>query len=160
VVDVNTRSFYTEKFRVMTSSVFECDTKNTDLSKLGSYRISDTTQYIYVWNVRIRFLELSNVCSSLDGIWTHTIVTLQHHSLSLTSSALDHSTTYTPHIYIFTISYIFYLKMLLLKMTKTLNFSCSFKNIFLTLKDLHNTFTLCIYIMHQTIAIKYIPYNR
>jgi len=45
VVDVNTRSFYTEKFRVMTSSVFECDTKNTDLSKLGSYRISDTAQY-------------------------------------------------------------------------------------------------------------------
>jgi hypothetical protein len=44
-VDVNTRSFYTEKFRVMTSSVSECDTKNTDLSKLGSYRISDTAQY-------------------------------------------------------------------------------------------------------------------
>ena len=33
-------------------------------------------------------------CSSLDGIWTHTIDTLQHHSLNLTSSALDHSTTY------------------------------------------------------------------
>jgi hypothetical protein len=32
-------------------------------------------------------------CSSLDGIRTHTIDTLQHHSLSLTSSALDHSTT-------------------------------------------------------------------
>ena len=44
-------------------------------------------------------------CSSLDGIWTHTIVTLQHHSLSLTSSALDHSTTSTPvyiYIYIYT----------------------------------------------------------
>ena len=41
-------------------------------------------------------LELSNFCSSLDGIWTHTIDTLQHHSLSLTSSALDHSTTSTP----------------------------------------------------------------
>ena len=45
VVDVNTRSFYTEKFRVMTSPVSECDTKNTDLSKLGSYRISDTVHY-------------------------------------------------------------------------------------------------------------------
>ena len=41
MVDVNTRSFYAEKFRVMTSSVSECDTKNTDLSKLGSYGISD-----------------------------------------------------------------------------------------------------------------------
>ena len=39
--------------------------------------------------------ELSNLCSSLDGIWswTHTIDALQHHSLSLMSSALDHSTT-------------------------------------------------------------------
>ena len=44
-------------------------------------------------------LELSNFCSSLDGIWTHTIDTLQHHSLSPTSSALDHSTTSTPYIY-------------------------------------------------------------
>ena len=34
--------------------------------------------------------------SSLYGIWTHTINTLQHHSLSLTSSALDHSTTSAP----------------------------------------------------------------
>jgi len=30
----------------MTSSVSECDTKNTNLSKLGSYRISDTAQYV------------------------------------------------------------------------------------------------------------------
>jgi hypothetical protein len=37
---------------------------------------------------------------SLDGIWTHTIDTLQHHSLSLMSSALDHSNTSTPYIYI------------------------------------------------------------
>ena len=43
---------------------------------------------------------MSNFCSSLDGIWTHTIDTLQHQSLSLTSSALDHSTTSTPYIYI------------------------------------------------------------
>jgi hypothetical protein len=34
--------------------------------------------------------------SSLAGIWTHTIDTLHHHSLSLTSSALYHSTTSTP----------------------------------------------------------------
>ena len=42
--------------------------------------------YIYVWKLNqtvFRFLELSNFCSSLDGIWTHTIVTLQHHSLSI-----------------------------------------------------------------------------
>ena len=38
-------------------------------------------------------------CSSLDGIWTHTIDTLQHHSLSLTSSDLDHSTTSTHIVY-------------------------------------------------------------
>ena len=66
-------------------------------------------QYIYIYirlkikpnSVRIRFLELSNFCSSLDGIWTHTIDTLQYHSLSLTSSTLDHSTTSTPCIYIY-----------------------------------------------------------
>ena len=60
--------------------------------------------YIYIYirlkikpnSVRIRFLELSTFCSSLDGIWTHTIDTLQHHSLSLTSSALCHSTSSTP----------------------------------------------------------------
>ena len=55
---------------------------------------------IYVWKLNQTVLELDfravKFCSSLDGIWTHTIVTLQHHSLSLTSSALDHSTTSTP----------------------------------------------------------------
>jgi hypothetical protein len=45
--------------------------------------------------IKLLFLELSNFCSSLDGIWTHTIDTLQHHLLSLTSSALNHSTTST-----------------------------------------------------------------
>jgi hypothetical protein len=62
--------------------------------------------YIYIYirlkikpnSVRIRFLELSNFCSSLDRIWTHTSVSLQHHLLSLTFSALDHSTTSTPYI--------------------------------------------------------------
>ena len=58
--------------------------------------------YIYVWKLNQTVLELDFIavkfCSSLDGIWTHTIVTLQHHSLSLTSSALDHSTTSTPYI--------------------------------------------------------------
>jgi hypothetical protein len=63
--------------------------------------------YIYVWKLNQTVLELdfralSNFCSSLDGIWTHTIDTLQHHSLSLTSSALDHSTTSTPlYIHVF-----------------------------------------------------------
>ena len=50
--------------------------------------------YIYVWKLNQTVLELDfravEFCSSLDGIWTHTIDTLQHHSLSLTSSALDH----------------------------------------------------------------------
>jgi hypothetical protein len=41
---------------------------------------------------------MSNFCSSLDGIWTHTIDTLQHQSLSLMSSALDHIYIY---IYIY-----------------------------------------------------------
>ena len=53
--------------------------------------------YIYVWKLNQTVLELDFravkfFCSSLDGIWTHTIDTLQHHSLSLTSSALDHYT--------------------------------------------------------------------
>ena len=33
---------------------------------------------------------ISFLCSSLDGIWTHTNDTLQHQSLSLMYSALDH----------------------------------------------------------------------
>jgi hypothetical protein len=49
------------------------------------------------WKVK----KIINCCSSLDGIWTHTIDTLQHHSLSLTFSALNHSTTSIPYIYIF-----------------------------------------------------------
>jgi hypothetical protein len=56
--------------------------------------------YIYVWKLKHTVLELDfravKFCSSLDGIWTHTIDTLQYHSLSLTFSALDHSTTSTP----------------------------------------------------------------
>ena len=56
--------------------------------------------YIYVWKLNQTVLELDfkavKFCSSLDGIWTHTIDALQHHSLSLMSSALDHSTTSTP----------------------------------------------------------------
>ena len=55
---------------------------------------------MYVWKLNQTVLELDfravKFCSSLDGIWTHTIDTLQHHSLSLTSSTLDHSTTSTP----------------------------------------------------------------
>jgi hypothetical protein len=47
----------------------------------------------YVWRLNQTVLELDfrtvKFCSSLDGIWTHTIDTLQHHSLSLTSSVLD-----------------------------------------------------------------------
>ena len=46
--------------------------------------------------LELDFIAVKFFCSSLDGIWTHTIVTLQHHSLSLTSSALDHSTISTP----------------------------------------------------------------
>jgi hypothetical protein len=56
--------------------------------------------YIYVWKLnQTVILELSNFCSSLDGIWTHTIDTLQQHSLSLTSSALDHSYIYIHNVY-------------------------------------------------------------
>ena len=57
--------------------------------------------YIYVWKLNQTVLELDfravKFCSSLYVIWTHTIDTLQHHSGSLTSSALDHSTTSTPY---------------------------------------------------------------
>jgi hypothetical protein len=54
---------------------------------------------------------LSNCCSYLDGIWTHAIAVLQHHSLSFMSSALDHSTTSAPQKWSFnsrsvTLSYI------------------------------------------------------
>jgi hypothetical protein len=53
----------------------------------------------YVWKLNQTVLELDfravKFFFSFDGIWTHTIVTLQHHSLSLTSCALDHSTTST-----------------------------------------------------------------
>jgi hypothetical protein len=62
-----------------------------------SIYVPSTHAYTHVLRLSLDLLlELSNFCSSLDGIWTHTIDTLQHHSLSLTSSALDHSTTSTP----------------------------------------------------------------
>jgi hypothetical protein len=57
--------------------------------------------YIYVWKLNQTVLELDfwavKFCSSLDGIWTHTINTLQHQSFSLMSSALDPSTTSGPY---------------------------------------------------------------
>ena len=66
--------------------------------------------YIYIWKLNQTVLELDliravNLCSALAGIWTHNIDTLQNHSLSLTSSALDHSTTSTPYIYYMLFSY-------------------------------------------------------
>ena len=67
----------------------------------SGYNILSVYIYIYVWKLNQTVLELDfravKFCSSLDGIWTHTIDTLHHHSLSLTSSALDHSTTSTPY---------------------------------------------------------------
>ena len=61
---------------------------------------------IYVWKLNQTVLELnlwifSNLFSSLDGIWTHTIDTLQHQSLILMSSSLHHSTTSAIYIYIY-----------------------------------------------------------
>ena len=78
--------------------------KTTDLpqitDKLCHIMLYRHNIYIYVWKLNQIVLELDfravKFCSSHDGIWTHTIDTLQHHSLSLTSSALDHSTTSTP----------------------------------------------------------------
>ena len=53
--------------------------------------------YIYIrLNIKpnsVRIFELTTFCSSLDGIWTHTIDTLQHQSLNLMSSVQDHSAT-------------------------------------------------------------------
>ena len=58
---------------------------------------SHTHTYIYFWKLNQTVLELDlwadKFCSSLNGIWTHTIDTLQHQSRSLTSSALYHSAT-------------------------------------------------------------------
>ena len=56
--------------------------------------------YIYVWKLNQTVLELNFRAVKFlffpRRIWTHTIVALQHLSLNLMSSALDHSTTYTP----------------------------------------------------------------
>jgi hypothetical protein len=49
------------------------------------YVFSCCVLYIYVWKFNPTVLELD--------LWAHTIDTLQHQSLSLMSSALDHSTT-------------------------------------------------------------------
>ena len=69
-----------------------------------SSRLLNINIYIYVWKLNQTVLEFDfwavKFLSSLDRIWTHTIDTLQHHSLGLTSSVLDHSTTSTPYIYI------------------------------------------------------------
>jgi hypothetical protein len=64
--------------------------KNCCVSLLSKYNIKHTCT-IYT------LLELDfwaiKFCFSLDGIWAHTIDTLQHQSLSLMSSALHHSAT-------------------------------------------------------------------
>ena len=58
------------------------------------------TIYIYVWKFNQIVLDLDfwaiKFCSSLEGIWAHTIDTPQYQSLSNMSSAVDHSTTSTP----------------------------------------------------------------
>jgi hypothetical protein len=48
--------------------------------------------------ISIIYIYIVDVVYIYDGIWTHTIDTLQHHSLSFTSSALDHSTISTPYM--------------------------------------------------------------
>jgi hypothetical protein len=58
-------------------------------------KCSINNKYIYVWKLNQTVLELDFravkfFCSSLDGIWTHTIDTLQHHSLSQRPRPLDH----------------------------------------------------------------------
>ena len=55
-------------------------------SKYRAYSSHNLTQ-----SVSIRFVSCQIVCTRRD--WTHSIVTLQHHSLSLMSSALDHLVT-------------------------------------------------------------------
>jgi hypothetical protein len=56
-------------------------------------------------SARIRFLS-SQIFSSRDGIWIHTIDTLQHQSLSLKSSALYHWTTFNTSIYLYSIHFL------------------------------------------------------
>jgi hypothetical protein len=55
---------------------------------------------MYVWKLNQKVLEFDfwgiKIYSSLDGIWAHTIDTLQHQSFSIISSALHHSTTSAP----------------------------------------------------------------
>ena len=73
-------------------NIVENDVKHHQTSKQTHTHI-----YIYVWKLNQTVLELDlwvvKFCSYLDGIWTHTIDTLQHQSLSLMSSALHHSAT-------------------------------------------------------------------
>ena len=56
---------------------------------------------MYLWKLNQTVLEFDfwaiKFCSSLHGIWAHTIDTLQHQSPSLMSSALDHSITSAPY---------------------------------------------------------------
>jgi hypothetical protein len=72
---------------VMTSPVSECDTKNTDLSKLGSYRISDTAQYIYIYNVTLS----SRYMFSYHPLWLSTTCGTWANWQRHLSSAEDHT---------------------------------------------------------------------
>jgi hypothetical protein len=80
----------------MTTTHYVCPTKSQ--SYLWYY--VNTKYYIYVSKLNQTVLELDfwavKFCSSFDEIWAPTLDTLQHQSLSLISSALDHSTTSTP----------------------------------------------------------------
>jgi hypothetical protein len=61
--------------------------------------------YIYVWKFISTVLELgfwaAKCLFSLDEIWTHTIETMQHQSLSLVSSAKDYPATSAKLKYIY-----------------------------------------------------------
>jgi hypothetical protein len=66
-------------------------TQETIIESTEMNKTNQTVLELYLWAV--------NFFSSLDGIWTHTIDTLQHQSFSLMSSALSHSTTSAIYIY-------------------------------------------------------------
>jgi hypothetical protein len=88
----HTNGAWLSKFCGSCESSCLCKHRTTDNGQIQYKRGPESRKYrallcIYIY---IYF------CSSLEGIWTHTIVTLQHLSPSLTSSALDHSTTSTP----------------------------------------------------------------
>jgi hypothetical protein len=81
-----------QKWRTLLVSLVTLRSSGTDIL-YGCHLLLDVC---IIYFISCDYNEFFIILYNILKIWTHTIDTLHHHSLSLTSSTLDHSTTSTP----------------------------------------------------------------